>query len=634
MKLSKNESNILKLLISSQDYITTYDIATSTGINRRVVREEMVRVKQILESLNLSLISKPSKGYLIETKSTETISFIHQLINESKKEKETLFPTLPHDRQDYIQKRLIDAQDYIKIDTLADELLISRSTISNDIAAIRKGIKKYNLFIKQKPNYGICICGNEMDQRKVLADHLFTKLNKSEMFYAFIDSYTNSDDYQIIQYIKDYKIEMSDIGLNDFLLCLSIFIMRGLQCHPILEPALEFEGFINRSEYQVALKISEFVYQKFQLKFNEYEIQHIALLLICKRSTKGLAPTSNTYAIQISQCIIQEIKKQTLILIENERLHHSLPLYVESALIRQKYNEKIRNPLYEDIKLAYPLAYELALIASSVIEKFSNHQLSSSELASFATLFNNAIHNQRYQKKRVLLLNALGYSSENLCNFLINENFSNRLVVTKTIQYYKLNEENLSQYDLIITPIPIHKDLPIPCIQVTYMINQDDINRINNHISYLFNNQNLVYYFHPKLFTNHSKVKNKKGAITLFYQLLQNCYPVLKETFKTNMMNKSYYTLKVFADFVGVIRLNKPISWQNLISVIMLDQPIVWDNETLQIIILFACPDTDNIMYNTLYNTFVHLSEDQEALAEILNHPEYTRFLEIIQKHK
>ena len=66
MKLKKNELKIIQLLLASPDYISTYDIATSTGIPRRLVRDEISNVRVILSSLNLNLLSKPSKGYFIE----------------------------------------------------------------------------------------------------------------------------------------------------------------------------------------------------------------------------------------------------------------------------------------------------------------------------------------------------------------------------------------------------------------------------------------------------------------------------------------------------------------------------------------------------------------------------------------
>lgn len=53
MKLKKNELKIIQLLLASPDYISTYDIATSTGIPRRLVRDEISNVRVILSSLNL-----------------------------------------------------------------------------------------------------------------------------------------------------------------------------------------------------------------------------------------------------------------------------------------------------------------------------------------------------------------------------------------------------------------------------------------------------------------------------------------------------------------------------------------------------------------------------------------------------
>ena len=48
MKLKKNELKIIQLLLASPDYISTYDIATSTGIPRRLVRDEISNVRVIL----------------------------------------------------------------------------------------------------------------------------------------------------------------------------------------------------------------------------------------------------------------------------------------------------------------------------------------------------------------------------------------------------------------------------------------------------------------------------------------------------------------------------------------------------------------------------------------------------------
>ena len=68
MQLKKNEIKIIQLLLASDNYISSYEIANSTGISRRRVRDEMKIVKDILASLHLNLLSKTSKGYYIEGK--------------------------------------------------------------------------------------------------------------------------------------------------------------------------------------------------------------------------------------------------------------------------------------------------------------------------------------------------------------------------------------------------------------------------------------------------------------------------------------------------------------------------------------------------------------------------------------
>ena len=74
MQLKKNEIKIIQLLLASDNYISSYEIANSTGISRRRVRDEMKIVKDILATLHLNLLSKPSQGYYIEGKSSQDLT--------------------------------------------------------------------------------------------------------------------------------------------------------------------------------------------------------------------------------------------------------------------------------------------------------------------------------------------------------------------------------------------------------------------------------------------------------------------------------------------------------------------------------------------------------------------------------
>lgn len=633
MQLKKNEMKIIQLLLASDNYISSYEIANSTGISRRRVRDEMRSVKDILASLHLNLLSKASQGYYIEGKSSQNLTELQNIINNNIRGDDSLIPTLPDERSNYILGRLINSKEFIKLETLADELVVSRATIANDLVSIKNEFKKYDLKFNQKPNYGIYIRGSETGKRKCLVDNIFKNLNVSDMYFDFLDTYFNSPDYEIIQILREYAISISDISLIDFLISFSISAAR-ISCGYLIGHQTEgFEDYQNRTEYFVAKKLALYAKEHFDVEFDEYEIQNITIQLICKRSTKGLTFIYNQDIIDLQNEILDKIKKQTLITFDDEHFNKVFPLYLKYTLIRQKYGEKIRTPLYEDIQYDYPLSYYLAQIVSQVIKKHTKIPLSRSEITNFTILFNNIINNKKYSQKKVLLINCMGESIKTFINHFIEKELYDQLVITKSIHYYEIEEENLDQYDLILSTAPIHRQLPIPVISVNYIMSQDDIIRIKSYLSYLFNDEQMLYYFHPSFYQTHVPVKTLKGLATSFYQSIKSVYH-LNDSKKNDMMNKNICSVHTFENQIGLLRLSRPLNSNNIISIIVLEEPMKVENQTFKIAILFSCADNQNVMYNTLFSTLKNISENKEDLEKLISHIPYTEFLSILLKNK
>lgn len=633
MQLKKNEIKIIQLLLASDNYISSYEIANSTGISRRRVRDEMKIVKDILATLHLNLLSKPSQGYYIEGKSSQDLTELQSIINKNERDDDSLIPSLPDERSNYILGRLINSREFIKLETLADELLVSRATIANDLVSIKNEFKKYGLKFNQKPNYGSYISGPETGKRKCLVDNIFKNLNISDMYFDFLDTYFNSPDYEIIQILREYAISISDISLIDFLISFSISAAR-ISCGYLIGHQTEgFEDYQNRTEYFVAKKLALYAKEHFDVEFDEYEIQNITIQLICKRATKGLTFIYNQDIIDLQNEILDKIEKQTLITFDDEHFNKVFPLYLNYTLIRQKYGEKIRTPLYEDIQYDYPLSYYLAQIVSQVIKKHTKIPLSRSEITNFTILFNNTINNKKYSQKKVLLINCMSESIKTFINHFIEKELYDQLVITKSIHYYEIEEENLDQYDLILSTAPIHRQLPIPVISVNYIMSQDDIIRIKSYLSYLFNDEQMLYYFHPSFYKTHVPVKTLKGLATSFYQSIKSVYR-LNDSKKNDMMNKNICSVHTFENQIGLLRLSRPLNSNNIISIIVLEEPMKVENQTFNIAILFSCADNQNVMYNTLFSTLKNISKNKDDLNRLSSHISYTEFLSIILKNK
>ena len=72
-----------------------------------------------------------------------------------------------------------DAQQFLAI---ADELFVSRSTISNDLVEIKKLITPYQLELQSKSNKGIFIVGNEQNIRHFIMNYFFMERLHDNLF--------------------------------------------------------------------------------------------------------------------------------------------------------------------------------------------------------------------------------------------------------------------------------------------------------------------------------------------------------------------------------------------------------------------------------------------------------------------
>lgn len=633
MKLKENEIKILQILLSSNNYISTYEIATLTGITRRSVRVEISNVKNILNEYHISLDSKPNKGYLIKEKTPEMIHTLQMLIDENENVLDAVLPDLPEDRANYILKTLAQTNKYIKLDDIADQLLVSRATIANDLITVKKHLSHFNLSIMQKPNYGIKLIGEESERRKALADTIFRDMNEREIYYDFLDTYLDSSDYKIIEIIRNNNIHLSDLSLVDILINYSISIARNMAGHPLDTVFEDFELIQNTNEYKAALQLSQLAKECYNVTLNESEIHFLTIMMICKASTHNKIYHEDSVTSKLTHEILDDIYKSTLIHIDS-KYYERLSLYIQTSLLRQKYQEKIRNPLFDKIQDDMPFALYLTRIVSKKIKDYTNIPLSRSEITAFTIFFNNIITEHTDHRKKALLINCMGNFASNYNINMLEKELLNDLVVHKCISYSELPNENIKDYDLIISNAPIHKSYDIPIINTSYIMTMDDIIFIKSKLTYYFNEENLVYYFHPELFEHSVSAKTKKGISTVLYQTLCKIYPLMKSSVKANFTNKNKYSLHSFNNSIGLLKLNTPINSNTNNIILTFKEPVNYDDHEFQVLIVFSSYDQNNIMYDTLYNTLKKISEDNTLVESLIKCESYTEFLSILINNK
>lgn len=149
--LHQKEKLIFQSLLENKDhYITSKELASQLSCSDRTIRTYL---KSLMDwkpdETGWKITAKQGYGYRLELQDKalyrnfiETEFFTEQ--NSAKTEN-------IEDRYNYILNKLLFEQEKLYCDDLAEELFVSRSTLSADFKKIRQDLAKYDLQSRAKP---------------------------------------------------------------------------------------------------------------------------------------------------------------------------------------------------------------------------------------------------------------------------------------------------------------------------------------------------------------------------------------------------------------------------------------------------------------------------------------------------
>lgn len=154
---------------NADQYITSMELATHLTCSDRTVRNYLKSLVGMPTSqTGWKIIAKQGHGYrfVIDNKDVYQKFLQKEVLGEASTEAIEGID----DRYNYILNKLLFEQESIYCDDLADELYVSRSTLSSDFKKIRHDLSKYDLQIESKPNRGVYVTGDERNIRRFIID--------------------------------------------------------------------------------------------------------------------------------------------------------------------------------------------------------------------------------------------------------------------------------------------------------------------------------------------------------------------------------------------------------------------------------------------------------------------------------
>ena len=185
--LNPRTTSILRELLKADTFVTSEYLAQVLTVTSRTIRSDIKELETIVDDYGASIKSIRGTGYQLEIDDDQAFRQLLLGIVEHEKDKYDEIPTLPEDRVRFIIKRLLLAEEYCKLDSIADELFISRSTLQNDLKLVKNIFLRYGITLDKRPNFGLKVMGDEFKLRLCISDHLIR--NEMELTETDLPNY-------------------------------------------------------------------------------------------------------------------------------------------------------------------------------------------------------------------------------------------------------------------------------------------------------------------------------------------------------------------------------------------------------------------------------------------------------------
>lgn len=652
--LSKRETQILKLLFDHKHtYLTSQEIASGIDVSNRTARKYLHLLEDALKQESLATIeAKQGNGYQLKIEDARRFDeFYLEEVKSQMASKDITTIQESNDRQYYILNRLFFEQSAVYVDAIADELFVSRSTISNDLVEIKKLITPYQIELQSKSNKGIFIVGNEQNIRHFIMNYFFMERLHDNLFafsmYANLLEGISVEEIVIIvlDECRESQLKLSDFIVYNLVLHIGLAIKR-IQNGFFMDIQAPISFDEDSIEYQTALKILARIEHAVGITFSSEEADFIALHLKNKITAKTIFKKADATEEQIRAQLLETLKdidQDTPFDLEHDTiLIDGLMLHFIPLLTRLQNNSSIENPLLEEIKTQYPDLFELTVNYFSKMPVFKSYQVTEGEWAYLAIHITAAV--ERYfneQKTHVLVICATGLGSSQMIKNRLEREFGSRILIEKVISYYEIAEQDLSHIDLVISSINLGNIvLNAPIVNVSVFLGKDDIQKINHEIS---SNKGSHFVAGRKESDRKELVEEQVELIErsfkpdLFYfvgehstkdavlrELISKIEAVegtdLQENFLKQLKLRESYSSVVFSEFMAVPHPIEALTKEGHVAVAVAPEGITWDKEyqNIQLVFLLSPDKFGKFEIDKVSQMLVEIMEDdtfRKALA-------------------
>ena len=651
---NSKEKSILQFLLKHKErFVTSKELAEHISCSDRTVRNTLKLIDQTMNIQGVKLISKQGQGFQLFFENQEAYQEF-RLTYELSEVYSTTSISKGDDRLAFILNKLLFEQVPVLFDDLADELYVSRSTLSHDFKKIRRMLSEYDLSIESRANKGVYVSGEERDKRCFIMDYFlgnqFFKTLHYHVQSNFFDQTLSLEEIAriVLEECQDAKLKLSDFVLQNLVVHIALAMVRIKSGFEIKNLSCQMSN--NNTERKVAKKILARISEVSNQEFPVQEVDYITLHLLAKSQLSQETQTKISKE-EMKRSLVQTFQALGLDDIyhfsSDFQLFEGLITHLMTLQIRLDSRITLNNPLVDEVKKNYSDIFFMTKEILENMETFSQVSISDDEIAYVSLHFLAAIERRKENDKfSVLAICASGFGAAQMLRNRLEAEFGNRLEVVDVIGYYELNQEKIQGIDFIVSAVDLSNlYFQVPVFTVSVFLKNDEIAQIREAMDQMQVSSHTKSSQINRSASDFKQYFSKDNFLICFNQdknsLLSNMADGLSEgesyNFKESLLHgiqqREELSSVVFSEKIAVPHPIQALGTDVKIAVAICKDPLLWDdqNSNVQLVFLLSPSIYGNEGLTDVTKRIVSLTEKDDLQNQLIACNNFEDFINIFE---
>ncbi|MEG0278989.1 MAG: PRD domain-containing protein [Morganella sp. (in: enterobacteria)] len=455
-------AGILNEVVPQDEFAKRFSVST------RTIRSDINEINELIKDHGAHILYERGHGYRLKIDDNVLFEAFTQ-----QDETENSIPRTGKERIDALLLKLLMLSLPVKLDDIAEEWFVSRSTLQQDMSAVREHLQKYQISSESIPHQGIRLNASEWAIRACLTETLWRRFSEqiNHDLATFSPECLDNIDLTYIDKVLHNSINRFDIRLSNeghlyliFNCAVTILrITRGHELTSVVKSNTNEDVILN-----VCNEISKGLIYFLGNDLSNHEISYLHDQIVARRiSSQDSVSQKNGSHSELAEYILSYINSlYNYDLRRDEKLKKDLNTHLAALITRLQYHISTPNPLLSDIKQYYPFAYDVTLSAlTGASKELLPHAISEDELGYLAVHIGVSLERNygagSIRQTEVLVVTDAGNSTFRVVESKIMREFPQlKFSRDLTLQEYESLEE--VDEDFVITTVRIsEKNKPV-----------------------------------------------------------------------------------------------------------------------------------------------------------------------------